>query len=241
LKFFDLGKANMKVARKIRLLSLLLVATLFVQNADATLLPHSSHYQGRSYFNNAGVTGHVDFAVYDTHTHPNELVGAGGRDGDIPWWDVANPDRFRYIYAYQVFVNNKSINIIDYFAILGISKTAIVKDPHTNKWPISSMNDNSLTPGAVSPDDNYIADSKDYGRMAVWKFTTTGFFGPLYAGERSWFLVLGSNYDWTSGGYTFDKTLANETRLNPEPTSITLFGIGGAMTFIRTRKKSCRT
>ena len=230
----------MKAIKKIKLLSVLVSAVFLVQNASAAIpefLPHSSHYQGRSYFDSGGYNGRIDFAVYDTHTYPDELVGADGRDEDISWWDAGNADRFHYIYAYQVFVDDTSINIIDYFALLGLGEGSVVKDPHTDEWPIGSMDD-LVTPDAVAPDDPYFASSSEYGKMAVWEFSG----GFLAAGDHSYFLVLGSDHDWTAGQYTFNKTLADETPLpNPEPGSITLFGIMGALTFIRTRKKSRRT
>jgi hypothetical protein len=244
LKFFDSERANMKAARKIKLLSVLVSAVFLVQNASATVpeyLPQSSHYEGRSYFDYSsigGASGHIDFAVYDTQTYPNELVGTGGRAADLlPWWDETNPDRFRYIYAYQILIDSTSSNTIDYFGILGMGENSIIKDPSTGKWPIGSMND-LVTTNAMPPDAQYIADSNEYGKMAVWEFTN----GFLAAGDHSYFLVLGSNDDWTSGMYTFNKTLANDVpQPNPEPASITLFGIGGALTFIRTRKKFRKT
>lgn len=234
----------MKVARKIKLLSVLVGVVFLAQNTSATIpeyLPQSSHYEGRSYFDlysSGGPSGRIDFAVYDTQTYPDELVGADGRADDLlPWWNEVNPDKFRYIYAYQVFVDNTSINTIDYFGILGMGKISVVKDSHTGKWPIGSMDD-LVTTDAVAPDARYIADSNEYGRMAVWEFTN----GILAAADHSYFLVLGSNDDWTSGQYTFNKTLADEIpQPNPEPTSIVLFGIGSVLTFIRTRKKSRRT
>ena len=210
-----------------------------------TICRNSSHYEGRSYFDfysAGGPSGRIDFAVYDTQTYPDELVGADGRADDLlPWWNEGNADRFRYIYAYQVFVDDTSYNTIDYFGILGMGKISVVKDSHTGKWPIGSMDD-LVTTNAVAPDAKYIADSNEYGRMAVWEFTTSGSFSSYTRADHSYFLVLGSNDDWTSGEYTFNKTLANEVpQPNPEPTSIALFGIGGALTFIRTRKKSRRT
>jgi hypothetical protein len=241
LKFLISEKADIKVTRKIKLLSVLVSAAFLAQNASAAIpdyLPNSSHYQGRSYFNSSTLSGRIDFAVYDTQTYPDELVGADGRADDLlPWWNEGNADKFHYIYAYQIFVDNTSLNAIDYFGIVGMGNISVVKDSHTGKWPIGSMDD-LVTTNAVAPDAKYIADSNEYGRMAVWEFAT----GILAAADHSYFLVLGSNDDWTPGGYTFNKTLANEVpQPNPEPTSITLFGIAGALTFIRTRKKSRRT
>jgi hypothetical protein len=182
----------------------------------------------------------VDFAVYDTQKYPHELVGAGGRNEDLPWWDDIdteenNLDKYRYIYAYQIFIEDQSPVSIDYFAILGMSENAIVKDPSTDKWPIGSMDDIVAT-GATAPDDYpypmYSATEDSY--MAVWEFTN----GFLTAGDHSWFLVLGSDHDYTYGAYTFDKTVADGAiRPNPEPTSIALLSIGGVLTLIRTRKK----
>jgi hypothetical protein len=219
----------------------LISAVFLVQNASATVpqyLPYSSHYQGRSYFEYAG--SRVDFAVYDTQTYPDELVGADGRNEDLPWWDDTdteenNLDKFRYIYAYQIFLEDESPYEIDYFAILGLGENSVVKDPSTDEWPIGSMDD-LITTDAVAPDDEpypmYSATEDFY--MVVWEFTN----GFLVAGDHSWFLVLGSNHDYTYGSYTFDKTVGDGAPLpNPEPASIVLLGLGGALTFVRTRKK----
>jgi len=212
-----------------------------VQNASANL-PHSSHYQGRSYFDYGTLSGRVDFAVYDTQSYPDQLVGAGGRDEDLPWWDDTdteenNLDKYQYVYAYQIFVDDTGFDIIDYFGLLGLGENSIVKDPSTDELPIGSMDDidDIITADAVAPDDDpYFASSSEYGKMVVWEFTN----GFLTAGDHSWFLVLGSYHDYTYGSYTFDKTVADGTWVpNPEPASIALLGLGGVLTFIRTRKK----
>ncbi|MHC4086062.1 MAG: hypothetical protein ACYSU5_12755 [Planctomycetota bacterium] len=61
-----------KKIKKIRFFCLLLAATIFVQSAAATtmtILPESSHYQGRSYFRTLTadgiLSGRVEYAVYD--------------------------------------------------------------------------------------------------------------------------------------------------------------------------------
>ncbi len=235
----------MKVTEKIKLLSVLICVVFLVQNSsNATLeyLPESSHYQGRSYFDFGSISGRIEFAVYDTLTYPDELVGADGRNEDLPWWDDTdteenNLDKYQYVYAYQIFVDDTSYDIIDYFALLGLG-SPISKDPSTDEWPIGSMDDLITTDGVAPDDDPYPASSSEYGQMVVWEFTN----GYLVAGDHSWFLILGSHNDWTYGGYTFNKTLADEVPLpNPEPGSIALFGLGGVMTFIRTRKKSRKT
>ncbi len=231
----------MKVTRKIKLLSVLISAVFLVQNASANL-PHSSHYQGRSYFDYGTLSGRVDFAVYDTQSYPDQLVGASGRNKDLPWWDDTdteenNLDKYRYIYAYQIFIDDESFYDIDYFAIFGMGQNVVVKDPSTDELPIGSMDDidDIITADAVAPDDDpYFASSSEYGKMVVWEFTN----GYLTAGDHSWFLVLGSYHDYTYGSYTFDKTVGDGTLLpSPEPGSIALLGLGGVLTFIRTRKK----
>jgi len=235
----------MKVTRKIKLLSVLISAAFLVQNASANL-PHSSHYQGRSYFDYGTLSGRVDFAVYDTRSYPDQLVGAWGRNEDLPWWDDTdteenNLDKYRYIYAYQIFIDDESNYDIDYFAILGLGENSVVKDPSTDEWPIGSMDDidDIITADAVAPDDDpYFASSSEYGKMVVWEFTN----GFLTAGDHSWFLVLGSYHDYTYGSYTFDKTVGDSGPVpNPEPGSIALLGLGGVLTFIRTRKKNRET
>lgn len=217
----------MKVTRKIRLLSLLLVATLFVQNADATLLPYSSHYQGRSYFNNAGVTGHVDFAVYDTlGLYGNEWTGAG----------FAAPGVGQYIYAYQLFSDAGSTDAIEFFTIMGID------DPPTPHDLIGINTINSQDPWenypliteGIAPTDTEINLSET---RATWEFAG----GILVAGEYSWFLVFSSANDWVQGKYLMETAGGFPISGNPEPSSMALFGVVGAMTFIRTRKKSRST
>jgi hypothetical protein len=53
LSVLEEGEGMKKKIKKIRFFCLLLAATIFVQSAAATtmtILPESSHYQGRSYF-----------------------------------------------------------------------------------------------------------------------------------------------------------------------------------------------
>lgn len=214
----------MKVAGKIKLLSLLLVVTLFVQNADATfLLPYSSHYQGRSYFSDGGVAGHVDFAVYDTlGPHGNEWTGAG----------FAAPGAGRYIYAYQIFNDIASADAIEFFTIMGKDDPPT---PHhiTDLSTMSSQDpweDYPFIIEGVAPTD--MGFNIDETR-ATWEFAG----GILVAGEYSWFLIFSSSYDWVEGRYEMTTAGGLPISGNPEPSSIALLGIGGVLTFVRTRKK----
>jgi hypothetical protein len=209
--------------KKFRLLSLLLVATLFVQNAGATLLPYSSHYQGRSYFDDpaTGVTGHVDFAVYDTlGPYGNEWEGAG----------FAAPGAGQYIYAYQIFNDAGSADAIEFFNIMGID------DPPTphNLIGINTMDmqdpweyDPLITEG-VAPTDLNVNPGET---RATWEFAG----GILVAGEYSWFLIFSSTNDWVQGKYQMETAGGFPITGNPEPCTLALLGLGSAILFAQRR------
>lgn len=207
------------VIRKFGLLSLLLVVALFVQNAGATpteILPDSSYYEGRSYFSRpaTGLEGRIDFAVYDT-----DDGGDGPGQLDAAEFGVA-PGTGRYIYAYQIFVEDAGTKILDYFGIFGIGEGALAHPINDN---IGWMNDSPLNPTkeGVEPDEAYIALSTTYGIMGVWEFDTN-----LVTGQHSWLLVLRSDNPWTIGGYTFSDTFADGEPLpNPEPATLVLLGL----------------
>jgi hypothetical protein len=207
--------------KKIRLLSLLLVATLFGQNASATLLPYSSHYRGRSYFDNAGVTGQVEFAVYDTlGPYGNEWTGAG----------FAAPGVGQYIYAYQIFNDVGSADAIEFFTIMGID------DPPTphNLIGINTINsqnpweDYPLITEGVAPTGTEINLSET---RATWEFAG----GILVAGEYSWFLILSSANDWVQGKYQMETAGGFPITGNPEPCTLALLGLGGTILFAKRR------
>lgn len=212
--------------KKIRLLSLLFLAVLFVQSADAVLtyLPYSSHYQGTSYFDytDTGVRGRVEFAVYDT-------LGPYGNEWADPT-GFATPGDGRYVYAYQIFNDDDSADIIEGF-------TMWANDYHV--LDISGM-------GAQDPQEaDYIFDldfveptdsgTSNGGQQAWWAFDG-GFF---VAGEDSWFLIFSSNNDWTAGSYWIGPISDVPPVPNPEPCTLALLGLGSAVLFTK-RKKLCR-
>jgi hypothetical protein len=209
---------------KIRLLSLLLVATLFVQNAAAALLlPYSSHYQGRSYFDNTGVTGFVEFAVYDTlGPHGNEWTGSG----------FTAPGAGQYIYAYQIFSDAGSTDAIEFFTIMGID------DPPTphNLIGINTMNtqnpweDYPLMTEGIAPTNSYPNTNLDETR-ATWEFAG----GILVASEYSWFLIFSSANDWVKGKYQMETAGGFPITGNPEPCTLALLGLGSAILFAKRR------
>jgi len=206
-----------------RLLSLLLVAALFVQNAAAMLiLPYSSHYQGRSHFDDAGVTGFVDFAVYDTlGPNGNEWTGAG----------FAAPGADQYIYAYQIFNDVGSADAIEFFTILGLD------DPPTphDLIGINSMNTQDpwedyplITEGLEPTSLNINLDET----RATWEF----FGGILVAGEYSWFLIFSSANDWVQGKYLMESAGGFPITSSPEPCTLALLGLGSTILFAKRRK-----
>jgi hypothetical protein len=209
--------------KRIRLLSLLFVAALFVQNAAATILPYSSHYQGRSYFNFSGVTGHVDFAVYDTSgSSGDEWAGAG----------FTAPGDGQYIYAYQIFNDVGSAAAIEFFSIMGVDNhvlDGIFTMNTQNPWENYPL----ITEG-VAPTNSFPNTNLEETR-ATWEFAG----GILIADEYSWFLVFSSTHNWTVGRYDINPLNNDATGPvpNPEPCTLALLGLGSAI-FLAKRKNS---
>lgn len=212
----------MRVVRKTGLLALLVVATLFIQNAAATvteILPHSTYYEGRSYYHisttTGGLAGRIDFAVYDTDTYPNEFVGTGGFEA---------PGQGQYIYAYQIFPDVISTDPFYYFAILGIGDQAINEEDG-----IGSQDDGQ---GAIEPDNAAFNPSVNPS-IAFWEFDQ----GFLVGDEHSYFLVFTSGHSWTEGTYEIEPSEGPEPPAPaPEPTMLVLLGLGSAMLLNKRRK-----
>ncbi len=211
----------MRVVKKNKILLLMIVAMLFVQNANATpLLPESSLYEGISYF---GV-GRVEFAVYDTLAiEPDEL-------------GFEAPGTGQYIYAYQIFLDAGASEAIDFFGIPGLNTNAFTAPMNDN---IGSADDGS----GIAPDESPYIALYDGGAAGAWEFDDNG---PLTAGEHSWILLLRSDQSWTPGSYSFNnrEDLTNKIPIIkdgdgnpvPEPVTIALFGIGSLMILSKRRK-----
>ncbi|MDD5327930.1 MAG: PEP-CTERM sorting domain-containing protein [Phycisphaerae bacterium] len=214
--------------RKIRLLSLLLVAALLLQNADAALtyLPYSSYYQGRSYFDDSdtGVKGRVEFAVYDTGgAYGNEWANATGFD--VPGGND------RYIYAYQIF-NDTGSTAIERFTMWADDGHVLNVNNMGNQDPRDL--DNPFIPLCV--ESNAWGDNGS-GEQIWWEFNG----GTLVAGKDSWFLIFRSSGKRTSGAYAMEPVNNIIPIPNPEPCTLALLGLGGAMVFRKRRNsvKSC--
>jgi hypothetical protein len=226
-------KEGIREMKKIRLLSLLFVSALFVQNAAAALLPYSSYYQGRSYFSDAdaGITGHVDFAVYDTWSaYGNEWVGA----------DFTAPGNGRYIYAYQVFNDSASTTAIGAFTIMGlggIPHILVGIDTMTsqNPWERFPLITEGVEPNGTSV--NIGDPNSSIPTQATWKF-----WGPtgalLVADEYSWFLIFSSDNYWVRGQYRVQPEGGFPITSNPEPATLALLGAGGAILLTKRKKPS---
>jgi hypothetical protein len=212
--------------KEIRLLSLLFIVALFVQNADATLtyLPYSSHYQGRSYFNysDTGVRGWVEFAVYDTlGSYGNEWTAATG---------FAAPGDGQYIYAYQIFNYISSVAIgrftmwaDDYHEITAGDMSE--QDPQEGDYPIFGLD--FVEPTASGTNDS--------GEQIWWEFED----GLLVAGKDSWFLIFSNPSDWVPGNYKMEP-VSGEIPLppNPEPCTLALLGLGSTILFAKRRSST---
>lgn len=198
----------MRVIRKIGFFSLLAAATLFAQNATATLT--SSYYYGSTYYYTTdGLHGRIDFAVYDDRDEYFTLNG------------FQAPGSGDYVYAYQIFHDTWANPTISYFAILGIEGA-----------PVDGIDCHDDQSSGIASTDEYFTSSE-----GVWEFQNEHGQGVLFAGEHSWFLVLSSYSDWVVGEYEI-RTADDFPVPIPEPAMITLLGIGGALMMRMRRRKS---
>lgn len=203
------------MTRRIGILSVLAVATLLAQTASAALyLPESSYYQGETFYSNDFLRGRIDYAVYDTELYPDEFIGDDGYEA---------PGSGRYIYAYQIFNDYPySVDSVASFSLLGIAAAPIDG--------VDSRDDGSdgIAPSAVYPE-------------AVWEFKDELNLGAalLLVGDHSWFLVLSSDSTPTRGDYEIKPAggiIQPGGPQTPEPATVTLLGIGGALALIRRRR-----
>ncbi len=217
------GNKKTMEMKRIKLISLLFVAALLVQNAGAalTFLPNSSYYQGRSYFNyaNSGISGSIEFAVYDTQ-------GSNGNEwSDSTGFEV--PGDGRYIYAYQIF-NAAGSAAIERFNMWA-------NDYHVMTLDGQGQQDPQEADGLFGLDftEPTSCGLNNAGNQAWWEFNG----GLLVAGDGSWFLIFSSSHNWTAGSYSMEPVNDDIPFPNPEPCTLVLFGLGSTILFAK-RKKS---
>ena len=228
----------MRALRKIVVLSLLLAAMLFVQNASAVVLttynlPASSYaasvdnWQGYSLYNQGGFNLHIDFAVYDTEMLDDgdeyDLVTALVEDKGLTG---------RYIYVYQVLqpTNGSDAEDVGYFDLLRDGETF-----------------NGTDVDSIADDFGFISDDWEVGEEPAeninipvgWRWDASN---PLSAGEHSWFLAYSSNFAPVIGSYEIKPPDSRGVPVDgdspdvPEPITLVLLGSGGAMIFANRRK-----
>jgi hypothetical protein len=196
--------------RKVGLLIVVfLTSVILAQNAGATLAPmlHSSYYGGSVFYDEGGLQGRIDFAVYDT-THA--LYG-----GEYQEDGLEKPGEGQYIYAYQIFNDYaESEEAVTYFALLGADGAAI---------DIASIGSQEDPQGGIEPGWGYFDGGQS---RVVWEFN--GGNGYVVGGEHSWFLVFSSDQGPSAGDYEIGAADGLMVPA-PEPCTAILLGLGAAV------------
>ena len=225
------------MVKKMVLLGLFAAAILPCGVAEATLsrvLPSSSHYQGFVWFNETvghphdgtiDLKGRIDFAVYDR----DNLVG----DEEISFVNnfvnlVEVADEDRYIYVYQIFndYNGYSEGDVGYFGILGL----LPDGEATYSIDPALINNTTGIDDGIS---GAVPEPVDSVEAGVWEWLAD----LVEVGTHSRFLVYSSAHNWVQGTYRMDiAQQANGVPVVPEPATLVMLGIGGAMVLQRRRK-----
>ena len=227
----------MRKIRKIGFFSLLVLATLFVQNASALLiLPDSTYAKavGNWQGNKDDPEGGDDFEVLIEFTVYNTAFL--DPDGNPDESDLVDTLRNElgltgpYIYVYQIFNSttaDKDIGSLAVFnKILGVSLDV-------NSANIGSQEDSA---SGIEPRDAHLTLDNSETLEVVWEFEE-GIWPP---GGHSYFLVIGSDAPPVVGDFRIEGPKEGEFPVpepgTPEPATVALLGIGSVLMLTKRRK-----
>lgn len=212
-------KERVKVMRKFIFIALLLVATIFVEDASALYIPDSSFMGGgwngsMNYVDeDSGYDVIIAYGVFDTYN----LQSQSQEEAFIS--DVQDDLGIegQYVYAYQLYnrpnEGENEYSDILYFGLLNLDTTEV--DESLINGDTTSMDDH----------DGGVAPYSPPPRQGAWGFTE----GVLANGEKSWILVFSSDYAPGRGTFTMTTT-EDEDYVPipdiPEPATIALLSIG---------------
>lgn len=200
----------MVMKRQIRVLGLLFSIVVLVDNSFAQIVTlESSYWEGHTYYSRTelgkDIKGRIDYAVYDTEAYPDEYPGIEG---------FTPPGDGQYIYAYQIF-NDDDSDPVGLFEIIEISGASVDGIGWEQAGDLE----------AIVPVDAFFWPNETAPEDAVFLF---GGDAPLQGGEHSYFLMFTSDDAPRAGDYYIG---TSQVPTVPEPATIALLGLGGAMIF----------